>query len=35
MQVNLNNITLQGLTKVQGNQIACKPSIFDFINLYT
>jgi hypothetical protein len=28
MQINSNSITLQGLRKVQGRQIACKPSIF-------
>jgi hypothetical protein len=28
MQINLNNINLQGLRKVEDKQIACKPSIF-------
>jgi hypothetical protein len=35
MQINLNNITLQELIKVQGKQIACKPLNFNLMNLYT
>jgi hypothetical protein len=35
MQFNLTSITLQGLKKLQGKQIACKPSfLFKFSNHY-